>query len=186
MQKPAFYKKPEKKGAPLAYKTDKSDNMSTVHFLMVLLYFISLFVLIQYYLKTFMNFFELVGFFIFSIALAFLIPISVYRKKYTMSFYEYALINIMGLAPVITALLLLLNFHLASNLSVGTYKIVARKDTGKSVILVLENDAWAEHEFVRTIDDFSNYRKPATSADTLSIAIAEGLFGYKVLKDQIY
>src|SRR5690606_1003529 len=115
MSKLDKYQNPIERGKRLKYKTDTEDNMSAIHFLMVLLYFVSLFLMFYYFGKTFMNLFSLFSFFLLFTAAAFLVPISIYRKKFTMSYYEFALMNVLGIAPTLTTLLLLLNFHITFN-----------------------------------------------------------------------
>lgn len=186
MSKPDKYQNPTKRQKKLKYRTDREDNMSPIHFLMSLLYFVSLFLLFYYFGKTFMNLFSLFGLFILFAAAAFLIPISLYRKKFTMSYYEFALLNIIGIAPTLTTLLLLLNFHITFNEHIEKHKIIKRDISKQEIILYLENNALDEFEFLRTIDDEEMHQHPGMYSDTLSITFADGLFGYKVVKNREY
>lgn len=182
--KPDKYLSASERREKLKYKTDTEDNMSPIHFLMVALYFVSIFLLMHYFGKTLMNFFALFSLFMLFAAAAFLVPISIYRKKFTMSYYEFSLMNILGIAPCLTSLMLLLNFHISTNEHIERYKITRREVSNQEMILHLESNALNKQEFLRTIDDEEMLQYPDTYSDTLSITFAEGLFGYEVVKNR--
>ncbi len=116
----------------------------------------------------------------------FLIPLKFYRKWFDFIKYEVIIFNILGLAPFLTALFLVLNYTITSNETTVDHKIelVYTQGSGNSLehLIILENNAHADEPKIITIDDvefigFSDkifYR----------ITLADGLFGLKVIKNR--
>lgn len=175
---------PEKPGQPNIAERAKlekeTDNMSKIHVLMVLMYFAGLFLILFYYSLTFLTLNGLLKIFAVILTASFVVPIKLYRLRYSMSFYEYTIGNILSLSPLLCGLILLLNFHFSSEVVTEVHKIKNLSKQNNTILLQLENDAYEEESFVRSFDEaeFSaNF-----SSDSLELHLANGLFGYKVLK----
>lgn len=154
--------------------------MSKIHVLMVLMYFAGLFLILFYYSLTFLTLNGLLKIFAVILTASFVVPIKLYRLRYSMSFYEYTIGNILSLSPLLCGLILLLNFHFSSEVVTEVHKIKNLSKQNNTILLQLENDAHEEESFVRSFDEaeFSaNF-----SSDSLELHLANGLFGYKALK----
>ena len=109
----------------------KRDNMGNFTVLMVFLYFISLFVSLQFFQIIDLGLYEFFRLNLLFIGISFLIPIYLYRKKLSISFYEYTLINILSIGPFLCTLCLIFNFIFSGNSYVENYTIVEKKREGR-------------------------------------------------------
>lgn len=166
--------------APHIISQTKKDNMSSVHAIMVLSWFFCNLYILELFTKLEINLFQLVQIGVSGIALGFFIPITIYRKKFTMSFYEYIILNILSAGPILCAAFIFLNVTFSSPSYVETYKITSsyRKD-GNSVYL-LENNTYLDKEYLRTVKHNKNYKKGGS--EYLKIQFSDGLFGIRLIE----
>jgi len=161
-------------------KKDKSMLFLT---LAVLGLFVGLFLIIGFYSITIISFYTITKFLVgFAIA-GFLIPLNYYQKWFNFIKYEMIIFNVIGVAPLFTGILLLLNFIIVLNTSTETYKIEkAYFDSGRFVGIVLENNAYADESRIiefreKTIIEIRRYQY-------LEITLNKGLFGFDVVKSR--
>lgn len=150
---------------------------------MVILYFVSLFISIQFFQITDLSLYEFFRLNLLFIGISFLIPIYLYRKKLKMSFYEYTLINILSIGPFLCSLCLILNFLFSGSSYLETHPIVSKKREGSQVILTLENKQYKEEKYLRTISDFENAGSIG-NAKQLQIQFSDGLFGIRIIEEK--
>lgn len=161
-------------------KHEKDDNMGTFHVLMVVSFFVSIFIILyQYPLAdiTILEFFKLIC---LLIGVSFLIPIKLYRKKLTMSIYEYIISNIISFTPVACALFFILNISFRGAMYEESYKIVHMERGDEKIVFTLENDQYADRVFLRSIHDKEVYEKEGNQY--LSIYLSDGLFGMRIIE----
>lgn len=148
---------------------------------MVILYFVSLFISIQLFQLIDLSLYKFFRLNFLFIGIAFLIPIYLYRKKLSMSFYEYTLINILSIGPFLCTLCLILNFLFSSEVYTESYAIVDKERTGNQLVFSLENEQYKEKEYLRTIYDYED-AGPIGSAKQLEIQFSDGLFGIRIIE----
>jgi hypothetical protein len=159
---------------------EEPDNMHAVHVTMVVVYFASCLVVLNAFLIADLNTFELIRLICLMLAISFFIPIKVYRRKFTMSMYEYILLNLIGISPLFMALFLGGNWMFKGEAYEESYRIEEMVRDDKSMILMLENDAYQEREFLRTLYPNEEFEKEGT--DNYSIYFADGPFGVRFIE----
>lgn len=158
-------------------KPIEKDNMGGFTILVIFLALVScVYILVKTYLVeiSVLGIFKLICLFM---ALAFLIPIKWYRKKFTMSFYEYSIFNVIAISPMLTASFLLLNTIFSSDPYVETYAINSAYNESAQVYYRLENQAYEDEPFIRTIGKYDDVE--VMGSDSLSIYFSDGLFGMR-------
>lgn len=148
---------------------------------MVILYFVSLFISIQFFKIIDLSLYKFFRLNLLFIGISFLIPIHFYRKKLSMSFYEYTLINILSIGPFLCALCLILNFLFSGEVYVESYAIVNKERKGSQVLFSLENEEYKEKEYLRTINDYEDVGSIG-NANQLNIQFSDGLFGIRIIE----
>jgi hypothetical protein len=154
--------------------------MDNVHLLMVLTYFISLFYIFNMFLQIDLSLFGLTRLAALFLAVSFLIPIKLYRIKFTMSIYEYILLNFLAITPALLALMLSLNYNLRGDMYSETYRIASIERLERKTIYHLKDDQYQQAEYLRTIAD--NEEIERTNNKYLSIYFSDGLFGIRVIE----
>lgn len=161
----------------------KRDNMGNFTVLMVFLYFTSLFISLQFFQIVDLSLYAFFRLNLLFIGVSFLIPIYFYRKKLSMSFYEYTLINILSIGPFLCTLCLIFNFIFSGNSYVESYAIVEKKREGSNVVLTLEGNHYSDKEYLRTISDFESAGSIG-GAKQLHIQFSDGLFGIRIIEEK--
>lgn len=168
---------------PKRIKVDRRDNMSFFTLFMVVSFMGSMmfYLNVLYYIDI--SNFGLLRLLLFAMAIGFLIPIKLYRKKLTMSFYEYIIFNIISFAPSSISLLIILNLCFHSNPYIETYKVIGFESSEEKYIYHLENDQYIEEEYIRTIydDNFPNI----SGHNYYAIQLADGHFGLRVIQKKL-
>ena len=156
------YLERRKKTPPLAKKLviEKQDNMSFMAIFAAISFIASIIFFIVIIHKIDISNFGLFRLLAITAALWFLVPIKWYRKKYTMSFYEYVIFNIISFAPTSVVLLFILNLTFNSSPYIETYPISDYDIYEKEYIFHLANGQYAEDEYLRTIHykNFPNHK----------------------------
>lgn len=118
--------------------------------------------------------------FCFMVGASFLIPIKIYRKRLTMSIYEYIIFNIITIAPIFCSSFFVLNNVFASDTYVESYKVINIKVDHGNSFYILENEQYKEKEYLRTINnsDVSDVK----GSDSLKIYFSDGLFGLREIR----
>lgn len=155
----------------------KEDNMENFTYVMILAYFGALFYIIQTFPYLDLKKIELLRFYCLFLAIGFLLPLKLYRKKFTMSIYEYLIFNILTFASSTFALFLILNASITVQKPIETYKIEQVKRIDGYTIYTLENNAYQEKEYLRKINDIDLVT--AKGENYLKIHFKKGLFGIR-------
>ncbi len=168
------YSNPYRKGK-LKFKTE--DNMSTFTVLAIAAYFICCFYIFIQFQTLALNVLGLIKLICFFIGASFLVPLKLYRKRFTMSIYEYLIINIIGISPMSCALFLFFNVIFSGPTYIETYKINSFYSDRNRVYYVLENNVYSDVPNIRSID--KNKAAEFMGKDSLRIHFKDGLFGIR-------
>lgn len=160
--------------------SDEYDNMGWLHIAMVLAYFLSIAVILNGYPVVDLTLYEFFQMLCLMLAITFLIPLKLYRKKLTMSIYEYIILNFIGLTPFLCASFLLANEGMKGNNYEESYKIIHIERVEKSTVFTLENDQYQERPYLRTIYDSETFVK--TGIDSLGILFSKGGLGVRIIE----
>jgi hypothetical protein len=146
--------------------------------------FIGFGLIILMYPLTLINFLKLTQLFIGFSVVGFLIPLKLYQRWFHFIKYEMILFNLMGIGPFFTALFLVLNFLFSSNPQTINYEIIGFEKSGSGIDLKLRSEI---HEINPKITYLSEVNlEEFTFAKTIDITLADGLFGFKIIKDRTF
>ena len=164
-------------------KKDKSYRFLTAA---VLAFFTGLVLCVAFYSYTLINIFQLSKFFVGFTVVGFLIPLKYYQKWFHFIKYETIIFNIIGIGPFLTGLFLFINFTFSSNPFTHQYKIEKLYFEGeqdyKSIGVVLEENMFSKERKIVELTRVSP--NEVFSKQFLKVTIAEGLFGYQVIKEK--
>jgi len=158
----------------------KADNMENFTYVMILAYFCALFYIIQTFPYLDLKKMELLRFYCLFLAIGFLFPLKLYRKKFTMSIYEYLIFNILTFASSTFALFLILNASVTIEEAVESYKIEHVRRVDGYTIYTLENNAYEEKKYLRKINDIDLVT--VNGENYLKIHFKKGLFGIRIVE----
>lgn len=156
--------------------------MHPIHVIMVVGYFVSCFLIYLFFQEVELSAFELLKIFCLLIGIGFLIPIKVYRIKFTMSMYEYIFFNFLAFSTINCAILFSLNFAFKGQPYEETYRVTNIERVHKAYVFSLENDQYEDKEYLRTIRDKDNYQK--TGNQYFSLSFSDGLLGIRVIENK--
>ena len=165
------------------YKPIK-DNSKKVMTISVFAFFIGFGLIIVLYPYILINFFTLTKIIIGFTVVGFIIPLKFYRKWFQFIKYEMILFNILGVGPLLTGLFLTLNLVITTNAQTINYEIIGCKINGNSVDLELQSEIQHINPKITSISDVD--MAAFTFAKTIDITLADGLFGFKVIKDRTF
>ncbi len=94
------------------------------------------------------------------------------------------LFNILGIGPLLTGLFLALNLLITSNVQTINYEIIGCKINGNSVDLELRSEIQHINPKITSMSEVD--MATFASAKTIDITLADGLFGFKVIKDRTF
>ena len=168
---------------PKKIKVPEKDNMGLFTVFMVVSFILSIMFFVVTVHKIDVSNFGLFQLIFGGMAVGFLIPIKLYRKKFTMSFYEYVIYNIICFAPVSIILLFLLNFSFHGGPYVETYPIESIEKTKEYYIFSLKDNKYEGEEYLRTIykGNYPNIR----GQKEYSIYLTDGYFGLRVIRKKL-
>ena len=138
--------------------------------------------------RTFVGIKELSQLVIGCCVIGLLVPIPWYAHRIGITRTEGFLFNVLGIGPILCALVLWLNYFVRTDVQTERYEVLERLYTnesfaGRSVLLSLQDSAYNDWEEMRRFDP--NPEEPeALMADTLILTVGTGLFGYDVLIDR--
>ena len=176
------------------YKLPKSDNYNPdkdrsfrVIFISIIGFFVGFGLCVGFYGSTLIDIFDLSKFIVGFAVIGFLIPLKFYTKWFHFIKYETIIFNIIGVAPLLTGLFLLLNFTFASDPFTHNYKIekiyLEGEQDFRSIGVVLENNFFSGERKIVELTDL-----PPTNIfenKFLKVTISKGLFGFDVIKERI-
>ena len=163
----------------------KKDNMDKVTVIALIAYFASAVYILSSFSSIDLSSMELFKALCLFAGLAFIIPIKFYRKWLTISVYEYLIINILAVSPILCAVVILGNNSVTGDTYVETYEIVGNDNDNHSAIYILANDQYLEKEYLREVGKRDLVE--VHGSDSLSIYFAEGLFGIrKIIKRRLH
>jgi len=175
-------KKHTKKDKSSNYRPEKDKSLLFIS-LAVLGLFVGALLILGLYSITIISFYTisklLVG---FAIA-GFLIPLKYYNKWFHFIKYEMIIFNIIGVAPLFTALLFVLNFIIPLSTTTQDYKIEdIYFEAGEFMGVVLENNAFANED---RIVGFSGKNPIGIKRHkTLRLTLSKGIFGFEVVTNR--
>jgi len=165
---------------PRKHSPPPKDNMNNFLVLMVMSFFAASFYLLSSFFTLDISLTNLVQLYCFFIGISFLIPIKIYRKKLTMSFYEYLIFNFISFAPILISICFLLNGSIKGDAYVETYTIINSEHDEFKTVYFLENNKYEDKEYLRSIKQGDELEVMGSSK--LSIYFTEGLFGFRIIE----
>jgi hypothetical protein len=174
----------KKKPPPLKPKLvpEKEDNMGVVAFFSAFTFIGSILFFVVNIHKIDISNFGLFQLLAITVAIWFFVPIRLYRKKFTMSFYEYIIFNIISFAPTSIVLLFLLNLAFNGSPYIETYPIIKFEPSKEKYIFKLADGQYEEAQHLRTIYDYNFPNIHGTSQ--YSIKFSDGYFGLRVIEEK--
>ncbi|MBI2281601.1 MAG: hypothetical protein HYU68_13070 [Bacteroidetes bacterium] len=160
---------------------DRSKKVMTIS---VFAFFIGFALIIVLYPYILINFFTLTKIIIGFTVVGFIIPLKLYRKWFQFIKYEMILFNILGAGPLLTGLFLTFNLLFTSNAQTINYEIIGCKINGNSVDLELRSEIQHIDPKITNISDVDI--EAFSKAKTIDITIADGIFGFKVIKNRTF
>lgn len=164
------------------FRPSKKDNMEGIQVLMVLIFFFSCFTVLYHFFKMDLSIYELIKFYSLFLGISFLIPISLYRKKLTMSIYEYLFINFLAFSPMFLGGTFYLNSQFKHAKYKETYRIINTDVSELSISYTLEGNAYEDRKFLRSINDKDNV--VVKGKNYLTIYFSDGLFGIRIIESK--
>lgn len=162
------------------YPNDSKDNMDSFNSLMVVGFFAASVIIIALFKQLDLSLPGLLKLYCLILGISYLIPVRFYRKKLTMSLYEYILFNILGFTPLIISLIFLLNIGFSGAPYTETHKISSKVKQHSVVTYLLENDVYADKAYLRTIDHMEMVE--IRGSEYLTITFSKGLFGIRIIE----
>jgi len=159
---------------------EEPDNMHVVHVSMVVIYFGSCLIVLNAFLAADLNTFELIKLICLMLGLSFLIPIKLYRRKLTMSMYEYILLNLIGISPLFLALFFSGNWLFKGDIYEESYVIQDMVWHDKTMVIELEDQIYDDREFLRSLKPNEEFEKEGT--ENYSIYFADGPLGIRFIE----
>ncbi len=158
----------------------KKDNMENFQVIMVLIFFFSSFVVLKHFFELDVSLFELLKFYCLFLGISFLIPLSLYRKKFTISIYEYLIFNFISFSPLLLGCIFFLNTIFKSAEYSETYRIMDTEVSELNILYTLEGNAYKGRKFLRSISDKDEVE--IKGKKNLTIYFSDGLFGIRVVE----
>ena len=173
-------KKYTKKRNPENYSPKKDKSLLFIT-LAVLGLFVGVLLIIGLYSITIISFYTITKLLVGFAILGFLIPLKYYHKWFHFIKYEMIIFNIIGIAPFLTGLLLLLNFTIPLNTTITDYKIEKIYfDDSQSMVVVLESKIFSEEQ--RIVESSNKSPIKINGKNTLRLTLSKGLFGFDVVE----
>tara|TARA_B100000809_G_C15137682_1_gene531440 strand:- start:1485 stop:2036 length:552 start_codon:yes stop_codon:yes gene_type:complete len=175
-------KKHTKKRNPENYSPKKDKSLLFIT-LAVLGLFVGVLLILGLYSITIISFYTITKLLVGFAILGFLIPLKYYHKWFHFIKYEMIIFNIIGIAPFLTGLLLLLNFTIPLNTTTTDYKIEKIYfDDSQSMVVVLENKIFSEEQ--RIVESSNKSAIKINGKNALRLTLSKGLFGLDVVNDR--
>lgn len=149
-------------------------------YISVIAFFLGSFFTAFYGFKTVLTIAALVRLLIGCITLAYLIQRYFFRTVFPMKNSEYFMFSAFGLAPILAAIYLILNFYIAMETTTGLYKIDELSFRGKQQYFTAPGLPCEEYPELCTVhlDDVELRR-----GRMIEVTMAKGIGGFDVLKE---
>lgn len=161
-------------------KVDKQDNMDVIHIIMTFTWFACNLYIFSEFPHLDLSILGLFKLIFVCIGISFFIPIKFYRKKLTMSFYEYLFINLLALGPLFTVCSFYMNETFGSVPYTEKHLIVDSRQTNNGTLFELENHAYQDKVYLRKVN--ASYRVNKKDSLYLNIQLIDGLLGFRVIE----
>lgn len=168
----------EKKYEPIKDRSKKYTVLSIFGF------FIGTALILLLYPLILINLFTLSKILIGFTVVGFLIPLKLYSKWFHFIKYEMIIFNVLGVGPFLTALFLMLNFLFSSNPQTINYEIIGYEKSGYGIDLKLRSEIQEINPKITYLSEVN--LEEFTFAKTIDITLADGLFGFKIIKDRTF
>lgn len=176
-------KKSSHTSIPKKIVVPEKDNMGCFTTIMVTSFFPSSITVLMVFRILDLTKFQFLQLFALILAISFFIPIRLYRKKLTISFYEYTIFNFISITPMLLALIFSLNIIFTGNTYVETYSIVKREPSKYQYVYTLADNQYEDKKYLRTI--YSNNYPNITGFSKYSIYFQDGMFGIRVIEKKL-
>jgi len=163
--------------------TKTSDNMDNFNIFMVFAFFMSTFFVFEGFLHLDISLFQLFQLYCLVLGIGFLIPIKLYRKKLTMSYYEYVIFNILTFSTILLVILFKINNSFKGPEYVETYAIESYEQTEYNTMYFLENNEYEDKEYLRSIDQYDEIEVKGNSS--LSLYFSDGFLGIRIVEKKV-
>jgi hypothetical protein len=182
---PQGYKKKWGSKGPLPQGKRNNTNWHWSYTIMIVGFFVGLFLILLLAPKTLISTYQLIRVYLFCALVLLLIPLKWWNTFLQLERFESVLLNIMGLGPALTALLLSINY-LGANPQQTLTCTVTHFDMGRTVLtgnhITLELDCPALDDFPEA-RRFDIYAQPeAIQAQKAVFDLRKGMLGYKVVR----
>ena len=164
-------------------KGSKGDNMDDFNIITVCSFFMGCFLIFFQFESLDLSLFGLIKFYALFVGISFLIPIKLYRKKLTMSFYEYLLFNFLSFAVLAIALLFYTNNKFAGPTYVETYEIINFDQNEYETVYILKDNQYENKKYIRSVKQGDEVIIEGNSK--LSIYFSDGLFGLRKIEKKL-
>ena len=173
-------KRNSKKSKTVNY-SPKKDNSLLFIILAILSLFIGLILIIEFYSITIISFYTITRFLVGFALFGFLIPLKYYQKWFQFIKYEMIIFNVIGVAPLFTAIFLLINFTIPLSTTTEDFKIEKFYfDNGQFKGVILDNHLFSKEP---RIVEFQNINPNSIKhKGILRLTLSKGLFGFEVVK----
>jgi hypothetical protein len=161
-------------------KQSENKNLEKQVRLMVVFFFLGIFLSAIFGAKTLLTWNTIFGFYLVCGILLSLIPLKFYPVLYKKHSEYKALLIYFSLAPLITGLVLTLNFNITSSSWVQSYPVASYQlySSEQSIEFELEDSGTINHTQLRRL---STHNLPAIP-DSITYEMHKGLFGITVVK----
>lgn len=168
------------------YKTKKDKSYNTIY-IMIVMFFLGFGWCVAFYPNTIITFISLTKFLFFFGVVGFLIPLKYYARWFHFSKYEVILLNIMGFAPFLTGLMLLINYSITTNHFNHYYSAQIYYENAAEQLDVVGFEI--ERNFFSGKYKATGINYPTendfTNRKFIETTIYDGLFGIQVMKNEI-
>src|SRR5690554_711985 len=175
----------EKDKRQTAFKAPpKHDTEQLINYV-ILFYFIIFIGLIQIFKQLDLTIFHFFRLLIIMIGVAFFIPISLYRKRWRLSYYLYTIFNIIFSGPLLLLFIFILNISFTSKPYIEEHKIIRMEASPAKnhTMIILENNQYEDKSYLRKVSKDDNIGF-LSRAKKLKIEFSDGLFGICIIKER--
>jgi hypothetical protein len=163
-------------------KFPEKDNMESFQITMVCVFFASCFLSLTIFNELDLSLFGLFKLLSLFIGVSFFMPISFYRKKFTMSFYEYVIFSCISVGPALLTLMLYLNIGFKSPSYTESYGIESVVHNSSQSVYTLTGNVYEDKEYLRSIGNKDEVVVEGSS--NFSIVFSDGLFGIRIIEQK--
>ena len=141
---------------------------------------------VGFYAYTLIDIYDFSKFIIAFTVIGFIIPLKYYQQWFHFIRYEVIIFNVIGIGPFLSGLFLCLNFLITSNTSTEKYRIekIYMNGNHKALGIILEEKLFSGEEKITGLNEV--YHEDFLGKSYLKLTLADGLFGYQVIKEKSF